>query len=86
MENQAVKYFIDYGTGAGNLWMITKDLNNVKQFADESASYTQESILILDESGEEVTRRTRVGCCSGVEDQDNPITFGDFGYYADWSD
>ena len=46
------KYFIDYGTGAGNEY-VTGELKAAKKVADEGACYTQTSISIysVDDEG-----------------------------------
>jgi hypothetical protein len=80
-----MKYYINYGTGAGNRAIESDDMDMVKNEADEGIAYTQTSVLIADDDGNEITTRTWVGCESGIEDQEEPIQFGSFGYYTDWS-
>jgi hypothetical protein len=84
------KYTINYHTGAGDEEIETDDLKLLQNLADEGASYTQRSITIectAEDDDEDVTiicMRPWIGCTSGIEDQDDPIDFGNFGYYADW--
>ena len=77
------KFFINYNTGAGND-IVYGDLFDAMEKADDGAAYTQESIVITDENGNEVARRQWYGCETGIEDEDDPIGFGGFGYYGDW--
>ena len=82
-----MKLYINHHTGAGNEWVEVDSLNDAKNIADEAASYTQESITIEDEDGNELTRRTWYGY-HNVDDEsecENPIRFGTFGFYGDWS-
>lgn len=80
------KYLIQYNTGAGNCSAET--LAEAKQLADDGATYTQQPIEIMSD-GEPVAIRRWYGMkYQGNEDdyQENPITFGDFGFYADWDE
>jgi len=77
------KYYIDYCTGAGNEY-VNGNLDEAKEAADNGAAYTQQPIVIKDEAGNEVTRRPWWGCLSGIEEEENVIQFGDFGFYGDW--
>lgn len=76
-------YTINYNTGTGDKDYYG-DLSGAMDEADSGAAYTQQPITITDERGEEMARRPWVGVLTGIEDQQNPIQFGDFGYYADW--
>lgn len=85
------KYYIDYNTGAGNEYAET--LEEAKALADEGACYTQESIYIYEVDEEKETKElVSLRNWNGVaydEDEDsaeNPICFGDFGYFDDWND
>lgn len=80
-----MKYTINYHTGAGNL-EISGDIEDAKTKADGSATFTQQPITVEDSQGNEVARRPWYGVLTGIEDQGSPIQFGDFGYYADWSE
>lgn len=77
-------YRIEYHTGAGNIVRI-RTLERAKELADEGAEYTQKSISIYDDDDNEVARRSWYGCTSGIEDCEDPIQFGDYGFYDDWS-
>ncbi len=81
-------YTINYHTGAGNLTAET--IIAAKALADENAAYTQLPITIEDEDGNEVARRCWWGIAYDESNDDtwceNPITYGDFGYYSDWED
>lgn len=76
-------YHINYHTGAGN-FSIDGTLEDAKRAADEGAAYTQQPIIIHDEDGNEVARRQWWGCREGIEECDDPISYGDFGFYGDW--
>lgn len=77
---------INYGTGAGN--ESAETLWEAKALADEGAAYTQADIVITDEDGDEVARRTWCGVAYDADEcgEENPINFGDYGYYTDWVD
>ncbi len=65
------------------------DLASAMAEADKAASYCQESITLIevDESGSEteyVRKWWNVKFDNNEDDSENPIEFGDFGYYADW--
>lgn len=79
-----MKYYIDYNTGAGNEWGDT--LEDAQRIADAGASYTQCPIVITDEDGNEVSRRNWWGLAYDENEvpEENPIRFGNFGYYSDW--
>lgn len=80
-----MKYFIDYGTGAGNEW-VSGTLADAKAVADDGARYTQCSIMICNEDLEPVGGRMWIGRSHDPDtDPDtDPIEFGAFGYYGDW--
>jgi hypothetical protein len=83
---ETMSYSIRYGTGAGDMTGID-DLDTAKERADEGATYTQNSIVIEDEDGDEVCRRPWVGVRYDPNNPDTEcfdrIDFGEFGYYAD---
>lgn len=83
MRSKKMTYTINYHTGAGN-FEFDGDLSDAMNQADSDAAYTQQSITIEDEDGNEIARRPWCSMLTGIEDQQNPIRFGDFGYYADW--
>lgn len=80
-----MKYIICYNTGAGDE-EIEGTLEEAKAYADKHACYTQQDIDIYDESDKHICLRGWSGCLSDLEDQEDPIQFGDFGYYGDWTD
>ena len=61
-----------------------EDLAGAQAQADKHIGYNQESMLILDSNGDELSRRSWWGCTDGIEDCNNPIRYGDFGFYGDW--
>ena len=81
------QYYINYGTGAGN-FHIVGTLEQAQEAADESAAYTQSNIYIQDSEGNDIVTRHWWGCINNndIEDCDNPIQFGKFGYYGDWQE
>lgn len=82
-------YMIRYNTGVGDE-EITGTLDTAKRIADEGAAYTQQDIVIEDESGCEVARRRWYGVEldeDEVGDEiDDYITFGRYGFYAPWQE
>lgn len=76
------KFIINYGTGAGN--EETSDFELAMETADNGAAYTQQNIKIEDENGNVIAQRTWYGTICGIEECENPISFGTFGFYADW--
>lgn len=86
------KYYIDFNTGAGNEYAET--LEDAKEIADDGAAYTQQNITIHPVINGKVDFDSTVTmrCWYGVAYdenkayEENPICFGDFGYYADWTD
>ena len=63
------------------------DIEQVKQKADEKASYTQQDIVIYDDEGNEIARRQWIGVSpevDGVEEGADIIQFRDFGYFNEW--
>jgi len=76
------KFTLNYHTGAGNTEHDTID----EAMEAVNPTYTQESITIDDEDGNEVLC---LEWCSlkwdGDGDEEEPHTdFGDFGYYGQW--
>lgn len=76
---QVDRFYIDYGTGAGNEW-VTGTLEEAKQTAAEGVTYTQTDAVIL-EDGEEVARLVWCGCPPD-DDIDVVVRYGDFGFYT----
>jgi hypothetical protein len=78
-------YKINYNTGAGNEAGI-ETIDEAQQSADEGARYTQEDIDIIDQvTGNTVLTRSWVGCLDGIDECEDAIQFGSFGYYGDWA-
>lgn len=76
-------YYIKYHTGAGDDIAETFDL--ALKTADEGAAYTQQNIDILDEEEKVVATRQWCGVAyADDESAENPIEFGNFGFYDDW--
>ena len=82
-----MRYYIDYGTGAGNEW-VSGSLAEAKAVADDGARYTQRDICIESDENTVVSTRQWVGRSYEPEsDPDtDPIHVGKFGYYGDWID
>lgn len=78
-------YKINYHTGAGDK-EVDGSLRDAMRAADAGAAYTQQNISIEDENGNEVAFRPWCGTTAEIEDQQNPIQFGSFGYYGDWQE
>ena len=78
------RYFVDFGTGAGNSYHNTID--EAKQAAEASMAYTGENIAIIDTDTDTLVS---IAHWWGVEpDEDAQILcqFGSFGYYEIWED
>ena len=75
-------YFINYNNGLIDDGY--ESIESAKTAADQAASYTQESIVICDNNGKEVVSRYWYGCTDGVEEFEDPIQFGNYGFYTDW--
>jgi len=78
-----MEYTVKYNTGAGD-FTIEGSLHEAMLAADDVVVYTQQPITIVDETGNEVARREWYGVLTGIEDAEDPIQFGEFGFYADW--
>ena len=80
-------FYIKYHTGAGDETAST--IEEAKRIADDGAAYTQLSITIEDEYGNEVARRPWWGVefdpDATDETIDDIISFGRFGYYGAWN-
>ena len=77
--------YIEYHTGAGDETANT--LEKAMQIADAGACYTQSKITIADENGNILAERIWYGCKASqdeIDDFDEIIDFGDFGYYGPW--
>lgn len=76
------QYTINYNTGVTH--MVSGNLDDAKAEADAAASYTQQSITIENEEGEEIARRPWCSTLDGIDECEDPIRFGNYGYYGDW--
>lgn len=79
-------YYIDYGTGAGNE-EITGTLEEAMKTAEENCSYTNCSVVIRDpQNGESLATLPFYSLPYNEEEApaENPIIFGENGYYGDW--
>lgn len=77
-----MRYYINYGTGAGNEY-VEGPLEDAKKTAEEGLSYTQEDVKIQTEDGEVVA----VLKWYGVKPEEDDIVtaqFGEYGFYGDW--
>lgn len=80
-EQVSNKYSVNYHSG------ITYEFDNVceaMKFADNNAGYSQRNITIEDKLGNTIAERTWYGCKDRISLCENPISFGDFGFYDDW--
>lgn len=76
------KYFINYSTGAGNE-EYKGTLEGAMEKAEEGLAYTQESIGINNEDGDQVAYLPWYGM---QPSDDDVVTcqFGSFGFYGEW--
>ena len=65
---------------------VNGTLEEAKAFADERASYTEQSIYITDEYGNSVAYRPWEGVQFDpeLEEEEEIIDFGKWGYYGPW--
>lgn len=80
------KYYVDYGTGAGN-FIFEGSLEEAMKLADEGLAYTQSSVVIKDyDTHEDVAMRRWYGVPpdDNAENNEFIIGFGNLGYYDDW--
>ncbi len=76
-------YTIDYCNGV-KVDVECADIADAQEIADERASYTQCDIVVSGK-GEEVRRQWwGVKFDAEVDESEDPILFGDSGYYSDW--
>ena len=88
-------YFVSYNTGAGDFTVPYEESNKSQSLsiamgkADEGACYTQQDIDIYNDEDVLVAKRKWWGVQYEEENEelrcDNPIIFGTFGYYDDWT-
>lgn len=92
------KYYIDYGTGAGNE-VVEGSIGDAQERADTGACYTQCSITIyeVDEQAKLLMPIYQRDWCGVAFDEEQAelyedgenadvLDYGDFGYYAPWQD
>lgn len=79
-----MKYFINYGTGAGNEY-VEGTLDEAKKVAEDGLSYTQTDVKVQTEDGDDVAILKWYGV---QPNEDDVVTaqFGDYGFYSEWSD
>lgn len=61
-----------------------KTLEEAVKDAEHYAAYTQEDIIIYTPDSRYI--RSWWGCLSGIELAEDPIRFGNFGFYGDWEE
>ena len=78
-----MKYLLNYGTGAGNEWH--ESLEEAK--ANVNFEYTQESVTIEDENGNEILKSKWWSVAYDPEEDENtPLAEFGNGYYAQWQE
>ena len=60
-------------------------LEEAERKADQRLSYTQRTITLM-QDGLVVACRRWYPTLEGIEDCENPIQYGSFGYYSDWKE
>jgi hypothetical protein len=73
-------------SGAWKAGISAIDIDDAKKQADDSISYNQESMTICSGDGETLCIRRWNSCKEGIEDCENPVDYGSFGYYGDWEE
>lgn len=79
-----MRYYINYGTGAGNEY-VEGTIDDAKKAAEDGLAYTQTDVKIQTEDGEDVA----VLNWYGVSPEENDVVtarFGDYGFYGEWID
>ena len=77
--------YINYHTGAGDETADT--MEQAMEIADDGACYTQQDITIEHDNGTVIAERKWYGVQSSqedLEDGEDIIEFGSFGYYGHW--
>lgn len=77
-----MKYYVNYGTGAGNR-TVEGSLEEAMQVAEDGLTYTQQSVHIQNEDGDEVAWLPWYGVAPEEEDVVT-CRFGDSGFYGEW--
>lgn len=80
------RYEVDYGLTLKDRERINfDDLDEAKEYADRNAEHTGYDIMICDNySASLVCVRKWWSSNEGIELNENPISFGNWGYYSDW--
>ena len=81
-ENEMKKYYVNFGTGAGNQEVET--VEDGMAYAGENASYTQQRIEIRRMEDEEVVAYLPWWGTKAEEDDAVTCNFGDYGFYGEW--
>ena len=68
----------------GGEYIVFNSLKDAEYYADERACYCQRDINIY--SKKHTYTRRWWGTCGGVEECEDPIKFGEFGFYGDWEE
>ena len=76
------EFNVRFGTGTGDETGLST-LDEARAYADEHCTYTQTSVVIEDEDGNEICTRNW-NSVGDMSDCENPIGFGASGYYGDW--
>lgn len=79
-----MRYYVNFGTGAGNEW-VEGTLSEAQKVAEDGLAYTQTDVKIQTEDGKDVA----VLPWWGVTPEDDDVVtarFGDFGFYGEWQD
>lgn len=79
-----MKYFINYGTGAGDE-SVEGALDDARKVAENNLCYTQKDVRIEDENGNIVARLPWWGVVP-EEDDEVVCRFGDSGFYGAWQE
>ena len=77
-----MRYYINYGTGAGDEY-VDGTIEDAKKVAEDGLAYTQTDVKIQTEDGEDVA----VLNWYGVKPEENDAVtaqFGDYGFYGEW--
>lgn len=74
-------FTVCFNTGAGDF--SVDDINTAKNEADKLASYTQQSIIIKDDTDTDICMRKWYGV-KPESDSGDIIPFGNYGYYDEW--
>ncbi len=75
----------EYKLVSGNWEMQAKthSLETAMLLAEAKIGYNQHDMKII-ENDKQIAVRRWYGCLNGIEDCENPIQFGNYGFYGDW--